>query len=93
MQSLMFTVLLAISQPALGFIADRSGLPAAYLGLASGLSILIVLLFWKSRHYFPQAAMSTERMLASPQLETSTLAQRQIARRADEETCTPVLYY
>ncbi len=59
MQSLMFTALLAISQPTLGFIADQSGVPAAYLGLASGLSILVVFLFWKSRCHFPQAAMST----------------------------------
>jgi predicted MFS family arabinose efflux permease len=93
MQSLMFTVLLAISQPALGFIADRSGLPAAYFGLASGLGILLLLLFWKSRDHFPQAAMTTGGMSASPQLEISALAQRQIAPRTDRETCTPVLYY
>ncbi|MCI0558209.1 MAG: hypothetical protein MN733_06915, partial [Nitrososphaera sp.] len=59
MQSLMFTIVAAISQPILGFIADQFGLPAAYFGLAGSLSILILFLFWKSRHHFPQAAMST----------------------------------
>jgi MFS family permease len=49
MQSLMFTILVAISEPILGSIADRSGLPAAYFGLAGGLSILILLLFWEGR--------------------------------------------
>jgi len=56
MQSLMFTVLLALSQPTLGLIADHSGLPAAYLGLAGGLSILLLFLFGKSRQHFPQVA-------------------------------------
>jgi MFS family permease len=59
MQSLMATFLLALSEPILGFIADRSGLPTAYIGLAGGLSILILFLFWKSRHYFPLSAMPT----------------------------------
>ena len=54
MQSLMFTFLLAISEPILGFIADQSGLPAAYVGLAGSLSILILFLFWTSRHHFPR---------------------------------------
>jgi MFS family permease len=53
MQSLVFTILVAICEPLLGLIADYSGLPAAYLGLAGGLGILILLLFWKSRRYFP----------------------------------------
>ncbi|MBI1881238.1 MAG: MFS transporter [Chloroflexi bacterium] len=57
MQSLMFTLLLTISEPILGFIADQSGLPAAYVGLAGSLSLLILFLFWKSRHHFPQAAI------------------------------------
>lgn len=58
MQSLMFTMLVAISEPILGAVADQSGLPAAYFGLAAGLSILSLLLFWKGRHSFPQAATS-----------------------------------
>jgi predicted MFS family arabinose efflux permease len=51
MQSLMFTVVSAISQPTLGFVADQSGFPAAYIGFAGGLGILILFLFWKSHHY------------------------------------------
>ena len=52
MQSLMFTVVAAISQPTLGLIADRSGLPAAYVVLAGSLSILTLFLFWKGRQHF-----------------------------------------
>jgi MFS family permease len=51
MQSLMFTVVSAISQPTLGFVADQSGFPAAYIGFAGGLGILMLFLFWKSHHY------------------------------------------
>ena len=58
MQSLMFTILVAISEPILGSVADRSGLAAAYFGLAGGLSILILFLFWKGRRRFPQGAAS-----------------------------------
>jgi MFS family permease len=57
-QSLMFTVAGAISQPSLGLIADRSGFPAAYYGFAGVLGILVLFLFWKSRHYFPSPAGS-----------------------------------
>ena len=53
MQSLMFTIVAAISQPILGFIADQFGLPAAYFGLAGALSILILILFGNSRRHFP----------------------------------------
>ena len=59
MLSLMFTLVAAISQPILGFIADQFGLPAAYVVLAGSLSILILFLFWNSRRHFPQAAIST----------------------------------
>ena len=58
MQSLMFTILVAISEPMLGAIADKSGLPNAYLGLACSLSILILFLFWKGLRHFPQRATS-----------------------------------
>jgi len=51
MNSLMNTVIAAISQPTLGFVADQSGFPAAYLGFAGGLSILLLLLFWKGHPY------------------------------------------
>ena len=50
MQSLMFTVVSAISQPTLGFVADQSGFPAAYIVFAGSLGILILFLFWKSHH-------------------------------------------
>lgn len=53
MQSLMFTMLVAISEPILGAVADQFGLPAAYFGLAGGLSILILFLFWEGRRRFP----------------------------------------
>jgi len=58
-QSLMFTVAGAISQPSLGLIADRSGFPAAYYRFAGILGFLIIFLFWKSRQYFPSAAVSS----------------------------------
>jgi MFS family permease len=44
MQSMLFTVVAAVAQPSLGLIADRGGLPAAYLVLAGSLGILIVVL-------------------------------------------------
>jgi MFS family permease len=47
MNSLMNTVIAAISQPTLGFIADQSGFPVAYLAFAVGLGILLLFLFWK----------------------------------------------
>src|SRR5215208_1684319 len=49
--SLMNTVIAAISQPTLGFLADQSGFPAAYLGFAGGLGILFLFLFWKGHPY------------------------------------------
>jgi predicted MFS family arabinose efflux permease len=59
MQSLMFTLLLTLSEPALGLIADRAGLPASYVVLAGGLSVLTLLLLWTSRHYFPPVTVTT----------------------------------
>jgi MFS family permease len=53
LQALIFTMLVAITEPLLGLVADQSGLPAAYVGLAGGLAILSLFLFWKSRLYFP----------------------------------------
>ena len=51
MQSLLGTLLLTISEPILGSMADRFGLSAAYVTLAGGLSVLVLLLFWTSyRH-------------------------------------------
>ncbi|HLO31017.1 MAG TPA: MFS transporter [Anaerolineales bacterium] len=51
MQSLLATMLLAVSEPILGVMADRSGLPAAYFTLAAGLGILVLLLFWTSSQH------------------------------------------
>jgi MFS family permease len=58
MQSLVFTILVAIGEPMMGFVADQSGLPAAYVGLGASLSILIVILFVKSRQHVSEAAVS-----------------------------------
>jgi MFS family permease len=60
MQSLMFTVVGAITQPTLGFIGDKAGLPTAYFVLAGALGIVMLSLLWISRHYFPKAVLSTE---------------------------------
>jgi MFS family permease len=57
MQSLTFTLVAAISQPSLGAVADHWGLPAAYVALAATLSLLMVVLFAKSRQHCPQPVM------------------------------------
>lgn len=53
MQSLVFTIVVAVIEPLLGLVADQAGLPASYLALAAGLSILAVGLLWRSRAIFP----------------------------------------
>lgn len=60
MQSVMFTIAGGISQPTMGYVADHSGLPTAYFGLAVVLSLVIVALLWISRSYFPQAETSPQ---------------------------------
>jgi MFS family permease len=51
MQSLTFTMVAAISQPTLGAVADSFGLPAAYVALAAAISIVMMVVFWRSyRH-------------------------------------------
>jgi MFS family permease len=67
MQSLTFTFFAALAQPSLGFVADRSGLPTAYLTLACVQGLLIFLLLWKSRVYFPQPVPAPVKFV--PQLE------------------------
>lgn len=56
MQSFIFTAIGAVTQPSLGWVADKSGLPSAYLVLAGGLLLTMVGLFWMSRAYFPQSS-------------------------------------
>lgn len=60
MNSLMNTVLAAVAQPTLGFVADQSGFPAAYVGFAGGLGILFLFLFWRGHHHllFPEIIKS-----------------------------------
>jgi MFS family permease len=53
MQSLMATLLITVSEPILGAMADRSGLPIAYVVVAIGLGLLVLALFWTSRRQFP----------------------------------------
>jgi len=59
MQSLMLTIVAAIAQPTLGYIADQAGLPATYVALAGSLGILVLLMFWVSRGHFPKTMAST----------------------------------
>lgn len=56
LQALLFTLVVAVIEPTMGVIADRSGLPAAYLMLAVVLGILLTMLFRQGRHYFAQGA-------------------------------------
>lgn len=42
LQSLMFTIVAAISQPILGLVADQAGLSATYFGLAFSLSLVFI---------------------------------------------------
>lgn len=63
MNSLMNTVIAAISQPTLGFIADQSGFPAAYLGFAGSLGILILFLFWKGHPHLLRSKLVTSDQL------------------------------
>lgn len=60
MQSLMFTIVGAIAQPTLAYVADQAGLPTAYLALGSSLMILVLALFLISRPYFPRPVISAQ---------------------------------
>jgi predicted MFS family arabinose efflux permease len=57
MQSLMVTIVAAIAQPTLGYIADQAGLPATYVALAGSLGILVLFLFWRGRHHLLPVAV------------------------------------
>jgi MFS family permease len=52
-QALLFAFTVALIEPLLGYIADQSGLPTMYYSLAGGVSLLALLLFWRSRSRFP----------------------------------------
>ena len=49
LQSLLFTLFLAVTEPSLGFIADRFELSATYFTLAGIFAIFTITLFWKGR--------------------------------------------
>ena len=49
LRSLAFTLILAVSEPALGALADRLGLAAAYLGLEGFIGVSCAALFWVGR--------------------------------------------
>lgn len=55
MQSLTFTIVAAISQPTLGAVADSFGLPAAYVVLAGTISVVMLVVFWRSYRHDCQA--------------------------------------
>jgi MFS family permease len=54
-QSLTFTMVAAISQSSLGAVAESFGLPAAYIALAGGLSVVMVVVFWRGYRHVSQA--------------------------------------
>ena len=59
MQSLLFTFFLAITEPILGFIADRFELSATYYSLAGLFAVFCVLLFWKGRGWLDETHTQT----------------------------------
>lgn len=52
LQSLLFTLIVAVIEPTMGVFADRYGLPAAYVVLALTLTVLLTVLFSLGRRYF-----------------------------------------
>jgi hypothetical protein len=66
MQSLIFTMVAALSQPTLGAVADSFGLPAAYVALAGALSAVMLVVFWRRYRHMRQAGkeMRASRMEA-----------------------------
>jgi MFS family permease len=69
MQSLMFTICAMVAEPALGYIAEHSGLPVAYVVLAGCLTVLMGLLFWAGRKHLTATTTATEVVWSSPQPE------------------------
>jgi len=58
MQSLISLLLMTIGELAVGYIADKAGLPLAYIVLAGSMSMMSLILLWNSRGHFPQGAES-----------------------------------
>jgi len=58
-QSLISLSLMTIGELAVGYIADKAGLPAAYIVLAGGMGVMSLVLLWNSRSHFPQVTEST----------------------------------
>jgi MFS family permease len=59
MQSLISLSLMTIGELALGYIADKAGLPIAYIVLAGSMGLMSLVLLWNSRSHFPQVTEST----------------------------------
>lgn len=59
MQSLIAMFVMTIGELALGYIADKAGLPVAYVVLAGGLGLMSLVLLWNSRSHFPKTVVST----------------------------------
>jgi len=55
MQSLISLLLMTVGELTVGFVADKAGLPIAYIVLAVGIGLMSLILFWTSRSHFPQA--------------------------------------
>lgn len=60
MQSLISLLLMTVGELTVGYVADKAGLPIAYVVLAVGIGLMSLMLFWKSRSYFPQVVESTQ---------------------------------
>jgi predicted MFS family arabinose efflux permease len=58
MQSLISLLLMTIGELAVGYIADKAGLPLAYIVLAGSMSVMSLILLWNSRGHFPQVVES-----------------------------------
>jgi MFS family permease len=58
MQSLISLLLMTVGELTVGYVADKAGLPLAYIVLAVGIGLMSLILFWASRNHFPQAVKS-----------------------------------
>jgi len=58
MLSLISLLLMTVGELTVGYIADKAGLPFAYIVLAGGISVMSLILLWNSRSHFPQVVES-----------------------------------